>query len=218
MRALVSLPVLATLLASSPVAAEGPPKPSSNSLRDAAPVAIGVNSPFSWLKERDKGFGASLYIGVSRHLAIRANYATYAEDGPTLRIIGELMGGESAGYSGSITDLGAGLVYYPRRLWSGPMLELGALRRATDTSYTPEFADQVKTNTATYGARGMVGWSWTFAECMYVGIAIGLSVGREAGTEIRTPDFGDRMPVRADVARTTVDTEGYLRIGFAFGR
>ncbi|MBX3157028.1 MAG: hypothetical protein KF773_13720 [Deltaproteobacteria bacterium] len=184
-------------------------------LRDL-PIAVGVNSPYSWLKEGDKGIGVSFYVGLSRHLALRGNYARYAEDGPTLGIIGEIMGGDAATYDGTIADWGASLVYYPRALWSGPTLELGALRRKRDTSVRGE-DERVATNTTGYGARGMVGWSWRFAEVMYVGIAMGLSVGRERGFEDRTPDLAT-MSTRSDVRGTKVETEGYLRFGFAFGR
>jgi hypothetical protein len=216
MRALFALPVmpflasLAILLAPGAAAADD----TDLELRDL-PLSIGVNSPYSWLKEGDKGFGVSVSYGLSRHFAVRGNYARYGEDGPTLGIIGEIMGGESATYGGSVEDFGLSLVYYPRRLWDGPMVEVGALRRQRDSSVRDEFA-LTRTTTLDYAGRAMVGWSWRFASVMYVAVAIGISAGRERGLEVSAPEFG--MPTTRVVDGAGVDTEGYLRFGFAFGR
>ena len=219
MRLVVCLPLLA--IWASTAAADPSADGSSLELKDV-PIAIGVNSPFSWIKDKalrgdqGRGFGVSAYVGLARHHAVRANYASYPEDGPSLSIIGEVMGGESASYSGTIDDLGLAYVWYPRRLWSGPTFELGVLRRAKNTSTSDEIRGTTETDTIDYAARGMVGWSWRFGY-FYVAVAIGVSAGRERGYEVNTPDSSE-MKTRQTVDRTGVDTEGYLRLGFAFGK
>ena len=187
-----------------------------------APIAIGVNSPFSWIKDKalrgnlDRGFGVSAYVGFGRHHAVRANYASYPEDSQSLAIIGEIMGGDHVSYSGTVEDLGLAYVWYPRRLWSGPTFELGVLRRAKNTSSSDEIQGTTETHTLDYAARGMVGWSWRFGY-FYVAVAIGLSAGRERGYEVNTPDF-ETMKTTVTVDRAGIDSEGYLRLGFALGK
>ena len=78
-------------------------------------LAVATNLPIRW----DKSFGGSLYVGVSNKLAVRANVATYDD----LRLAGIFNTGYDGSTDGRTTDLGAGVVYYPRRLWDGLTLE-----------------------------------------------------------------------------------------------
>ncbi len=67
--------VAAALLASPFTAHAEKPTPSDDGA-DLPPIAIGVNLPIRW----DKSFGGSLSVGISKHLAVRANVATYEND------------------------------------------------------------------------------------------------------------------------------------------
>jgi hypothetical protein len=183
------------------------------------PIAIGTNLPLLW--EDADSIAASLYVGASDHHAIRANVASYKPHGPVVAdaIVGLLFDGDGseASESGRTTDVGIGWVYYPRSLWSGFTVEAGALRRARDvrvhdSNMTPE---RVTTRTTIYAARAMVGWSWSLGRHMFIATGLGLSVGRESGTEILEVDY-NRMTTRENVLRVDVTAESYLRIGAMF--
>jgi hypothetical protein len=179
-------------------------------------LAVAVNAPFRWADTQ----GASIYLGFTPHQAIRANFARYQFDpNPLGEIIGIALGGDGseASFHGTLTDVGVGWMYFPRRLWSGLTLEAGALRRARDHSVEDQFAavERVETRTATYAGRALIGWSWLFGGHGFISIAGGISIGRESGSETTTSTLG-RMPITHDVTRTAVGGEGFLRIGGAF--
>jgi hypothetical protein len=176
--------------------------------------AIALNSPLAWTIG---WFGASAYMRLGDHVALRANVATYRYGGP-----GGVIGGLASafndggtGYGGRILDVGIAGVLYPRRPWDGPLLEVGVLRRGRDVYMWPEFDPRVTTRSTTYAGRALVGWSWLFGPHMFIAVAAGLSVGREAGRETTMPDYGDATtkPLR----RRQIDGESYLRFGVAFG-
>lgn len=180
------------------------------------PVAVGVSSPIGWPYGT---FGASLYVGVGHHVAVRGNLAWYENQGSFLEdVASAASGGEVPSYSGSFRDTGIAAIWYPRRLWNGPMLEAGVLQRARDTGYQAEFEDGIKTTTTTYAGRAMVGWSWLIGQHVFVAVAIGASAGKESGQETLIPDNPTKMPTTRSVHRTQVDGEAYLRIGLALGR
>ena len=179
------------------------------SLSEASPprFALGLNSPLGWAFG---SFGASGYVLIEKHVAVRGNVARWADGG----MVGALLREDDAG--GSITDVGIGGVWYPLGAWGGPMIEIGALRRARDT-YSAAFELRVTTRSTRYAGRALIGWSWYFASNVFVAFAVGGSWGRESGkvTSVDDEDRGEAMttPLR----RKQVHGESYLRFGLAFG-
>jgi hypothetical protein len=180
------------------------------------PVAAGVSSPTGWPYGT---FGASLYVGIGRHVAVRGNLAWYESNESFLEgVASAASGGEVPSYSGSLRDAGVAGIWYPRRLWSGPMLEAGVLQRVRDTGYQAEFEDGIKTKSTTWAGRAMVGWSWLIGRHVFVAIAMGVSAGRETGEETIIPEDFTKMPSTRPIQRMQIDGEAYLRIGVALGR
>lgn len=184
-----------------------------------ASVAFGTNLPFLWAD--GDTVAASLYLGASRHHAIRINVASYASHGAAVGdAIAGLFGsdGSESSHSGRTTDFGIGWVYYPRSLWSGPMIEAGALQRSRDVSVDDwnRRPEHVTIRTTIYAARTLIGWSWLLGRHVFVAAGAGFSVGRESGTETYRSDF-PAMVADHHVARVDVAPEAYLRVGGVFG-
>ena len=208
------------LLIGSGIASAEPPGASSEVSAASGPrtLVVSTNLPFMW--KDATSIAGSVHVGLSERHAIRANIASYKNtvSGYLVDAAAGLAGAENEGsYTGRTTDLGLSWVFYPDHLWSGWTLELGALRRARDTAVeddnrTPQ---RVETNTTTYAVRALVGWTWLIQRRAFVALGAGLSVGREAGTEVTSSDF-DRMATRTSVERRDVSAEGYLRFGIAF--
>src|SRR5687767_14497391 len=124
-------------------------------------VAIATSAPFVW----DQTLAASVFGGISKHHAFRANIARYSYDsgyvglGTFKRAFLE----DESSYFGHTLDVGLGWVIYPRRVLSGPMLELGALYRSRDLRERNYASDYLHTDTDSriYAGRALVGWSWT---------------------------------------------------------
>ena len=180
------------------------------------PIALGVSAPWGWFADR---FGISGYVGIDAHSALRANLARYGESKSFIDYGSLFVGAESPSRAGRIADYGLAWVWYPRGLWDGFTFEAGLLRRDRDTSERSETHTVVHTSSTTYAARAMLGWSWRIAGYTYLAVAVGLSAGRESGTEQVVPGFlSDDMAATGPIARLQVDGEGYFRFGFAFGR
>jgi hypothetical protein len=176
-------------------------------------VAIGVNLPFGWFI---RSYGVSVYVGLHRHFALRANVARYnAESLPTLAVA--LMAGDGGGPAGRIDDYGIGAIWFPRRLWDGPMIEVGALLRNRDTVDHPDFDDRIETQSTTFAGRATVGWSWLLQTRAFISFAVGFSAGQESGRETITPDEPFSMTTTRDVKRDRGSGEAYFRFGFTFG-
>lgn len=185
------------------------------------PYALSVNSPLSWVTIHN--VGASGYVGLTDHQALRLNVASYDFD---VNVIGHLALGDVDGNRfGRLLDVGAGWMYFPRHTYDGLMFELGVLRRAghtkeSDSNMDPYFRDR---DTQLYAARAMIGWSWLIHNRVMVSLAAGAARGYEFGAETTTRDgalFPDYMPRSEthDVAQWTTTVEGYFRVGFTFGR
>lgn len=211
--------LLVVLLGASAAVAEPadpPPRPPASDPH-GLPFALGVNLPFGWGEAAS--VGASLFVGVTEHDAVRANFATYRYLGG---VPGDLIAlavggdGDDSARTGRTTDLGIAWCRYPRQLWSGLTYELGLLRRAGDLRAEDELAAPpiVATDTTTYAGRVQVGWSWLLEDHLFIAVAIGASLGYETGTEV-SDDVLHPMPTTHDVARYDVSGEGYLRLGFA---
>ncbi|MEO8705005.1 MAG: hypothetical protein ABI867_33440 [Kofleriaceae bacterium] len=212
-------PALADELATNPKSAE-PSRPiavDSKSAEPWEPVAVGVNVPFRW--PDGNSIAVSLSVGLAKHHAIRANVASYEYTDAIGDAVAALAGGENeSSRSGRITDVGIGYVNYSRELWSGFMLEVGALRRAKDISARRDDTENYDTKSTTYSGRVMIGWSWLISHHVFVAAAVGASFGLERGSEITRTDSNPAMPVTTDVDRATGVGEAYLRIGGLFGR
>jgi hypothetical protein len=181
-------------------------------------LALGINSPLSWIESFSRG--ASLYVGFAGRHALRANLARHSYHSSvatTVVTIAAGSDGDEASYAGHITDTGLAWVYYPRGKWSGWTCELGILRRARDHRNRDEFAmpEVVETRTTSYAGRAMLGWTWQTSRYIFVAIAAGGSIGRESGSETTQRHAGE-TPMRASVSRTDLELEGLLRVGAAF--
>jgi hypothetical protein len=204
----VVLGISANARAEPPVQAT--PSPATPAASEVLPprFALGLSSPVGW---PFGSFGASGYMRIDWHFAVRANIATRTGGG----LFGDFIE-DSPG--GKITDYGISGVWYPRRAWDGLLIEVGALLRARNT-YASDFeADtKVTTRSTTYAGRALIGWSWQIASCMFVAVAAGGSWGRESGkaTSMDATYRDDTMT--SPVRRTQFDGEGYLRFGIVFG-
>lgn len=184
----------------------------------ASRFAFATNLPVGWIDA--KSIGASAYVGVTDHVAVRLNVASYKYDSSkAAEIAAGLFGGDGPEGSdgGRITDLGVGIVQYSRGLWDGFTMEAGALRRARDTFSHDEFAQyaSVDTDTTTYAGRALFGWSWLVQKRVFIAAAIGGSAGIETGTEVTANSSGE-MKMTSAVDRSDLALEGYLRFGGAF--
>ncbi len=193
----------------SPSAREGAPEEVAHG---GPPIALAVSSPVGWLRGT---LGASVYVAPSAHSAIRANFSRYDAESLLLSVLASF---ENAPHHGTITDLGIGWSWYPRRPWDGFLLELGVNRRERETWIRPESEDRVDTTSTTYAGRALIGWSWMITRHTFLAIAVGASAGREKGRDKITPEFPREMPTTQAVDRTQVEFESYWRVGMVFGR
>jgi hypothetical protein len=181
-----------------------------------ARVALAVNAPLGWVIG---SFGVSAYLRLGEQLAVRANVATNRNGGAPLgEIFAGFSGEDGTGYGGTVTDVGIAGVWYPRRAWDGFLLEVGVLRRDRDIYVWPEFESKTFTRSTEYAGRALVGWSWLFRQHLFIAIAAGLSAGRESGRDTSMPDVRPTTTITTAVHRQRTDGEGYVRIGWAFGR
>lgn len=196
--------------------------PSTDATRPATPsatpassvkLAFAVNPPVRWLTE-DKAFAASGYVAFDAHQAIRANVAHYPYGAPA--VIEALAGGEG-GYDGSVTDVGASYLYFPRRAFSGFVFEAGALYRTTEGVYHGPFWDDTTESTRFVGARALIGWSWLFTDTVFASLQVGAAVGHRGGTEtLCTDECKYDPPMVTKIDEMTLTPEGMMRIGVAF--
>ena len=93
------------------------------------------------------------------------------------------------------------------------------LRRAQDLREEDDFASPsiVETKATGYAGRMMIGWSWLFAQRVFVATGVGVSVGRYAGTERTAGSTYMPQYTSKDFVRYETVGEAYLRIGLAFG-
>lgn len=220
MIARTALPALAILVSTARAGTRlGEPPSVMTSGSRSLPVQIAINFPGMW----DLGsVGGSVYAGVTEHVALRFNVATWHPMslglGDTLSIASGDDDGSDAKRTGRIIDTGVGAVFYPRALWDGLTLEVGALRRARDTTVENIDAspDTVTTRTSAYSARVLVGWSWLIHRRFVLSWAVGGSAGYESGTETSHDRFDPMPATTRDVGRSTTSREAYLRFGGAF--
>lgn len=207
---------LLILLASTPAAADNLAAEKKAASDDQA-MALAVNSPLGWAE--GASVGASLYARLAPKQALRLNVASY-EYGNAGSVIAAAFGAEDEGsYDGRYLDLGAAWMYFPRRAWDGPTLEAGLLRRSGATSVQDSYAENeiVERDTQYLAARALVGWSWLIHERAIISFAVGASSGYELGTET-IQKMSTSTPMTHDVGQWTTSAEGYIRLGFTFGK
>ncbi|HWO26540.1 MAG TPA: hypothetical protein VNO30_47755 [Kofleriaceae bacterium] len=176
-------------------------------------LAFGFNLPMSWMRDTVAG---SLYVGLHRHHAVRANFARITVEELLPLVATSFL---SSPREGRILDAGIGWIYFPRRLWDGFMFESGALLRDRDVTTVGDY-DISTVRSLTYAGYATVGWSWRLHRNVFIAAAVGLSVGRETGKETIMNDDLPREPIPRVVPldRQQVMPELSLRFGFAFGR
>lgn len=168
---------------------------------------------------------ASLYFAVTDHLVLRGNVATFSHGGTpvgfelaALLIAHEPIEDESIN-SGGYLDVGAGWLIFPRRLWSGPTLELGVLRRGASWSSIDDNDKRTTRESVTYAGRVLVGWSWSIGSRWFVSVAVGASRGytKGGGTTASDPTIRMEPPVPYRLAQWETAFEGFTRVGMTFG-
>lgn len=184
-------------------------------------VSVAVNAPTSWYGAT--AIAGSLATAVARHHTLRVNVASYET---RLDVIGEMLalargGTDSAlAHHGRTTDVGAAYTYYPRRAWDGLALEAGVVHRFRDVVTEPELTDYRAVASQVTAVRAQVGWSWLFADRVFLAVALGVSAGYERGTQTVGSDYHDpqpgSMPVTTRIERADIETEGMVRVGVAF--
>lgn len=169
-----------------------------------------MNPPVRWFGD-DKAVAGSLYVGFTQNHVIRGNVATYP--------YGSLLDVGEATHEGSVTDLGASYLYFPRRAFSGFVAEAGLVYRMTDgISHGPFWEDTTEKTTYIAG-RGLIGWSWLLGEHVFTSVQVGASVGYERGTRSlcrsQCMDDGEDPDVTR-VKEPTFAPEAFMRIGVVF--
>jgi hypothetical protein len=209
------LPALITASLSTSVTAE-PAAPGETAV--TVPVAIGVNLPTGWSDAAS--IGGSLYVGLTQRLSIRANVASWQYHGSMFvdAVGAALQVEDESSTHGRITDIGAGVVHYGNKLCDGFLVEAGLLRRSKDISTEDEFAspEYVAITSTTYAARALVGYSWLIHDHFFMAFALGMSGGREGGTETTRMNSYRAPEVSRSIARWDAAPEGYLRLGGVF--
>jgi len=190
------LVLLAGLLVASSAAAESP--------KAEAGFGIAVNNPMMW--RENESVGVSLYYRFARKQVIRINFARYSLAGtPVEHAMGFVREGflDPPDHTGRMTDLGVGWMYFPRRAFDGPSIELGAVWRDDDRYRSTRRISHDEV------ARALVGWSWLMHEHLFVAVAAGGAVGTAEGTV--------GSGVGGDFSTWTASFEGYVRFGLVFG-
>ena len=116
----------------------------------SSPLALAVNAPLGWAIG---SFGVSPSVRLGEHLAVRGNLARYKNGALLTGTVGAFTDNDGTGYGGTIFDVGIVGIWYPRRVWDGPLLEVGVLRRDRDVYVWPEFESQTFTRSTEYAGR-----------------------------------------------------------------
>jgi len=190
------------------------------------PIAVAVNVPVAW----HWSIGASAWVGLDAHHALRANFARYR--GPLWQIIPNMLEADGEDDElgsippdfGATTDLGLGWVYYPRRVLDGPSLEVGAmlrLNRLRDRIDDKNLADEEQ-HTNLYSARVLAGWTWRLSDWWFIATSLGASAGYERGRQKSFVGYSYdpfmTITRQEHVSRADVSVEAYLRVGMVFGQ
>jgi hypothetical protein len=177
-------------------------------------LAFAVNTPLAWVN--GLSIAGSAYIGVLDRHAIRINAARSNNwwEAPAAL----LFHADTEGLDEIKLTFGAGWVFYPRERFRGCSFELGAFHRDHDITETDPFSasERTVTDTQTYAAYGLVGYSVLIADHLLIATAIGGSLGYQYGT--RTVHAENAMPMDSieHISKAAPEAEAYLRFGYAF--
>lgn len=183
-------------------------------------LALAVNNPMAWT---GFAYAASGYAAITDHQVLRVNMAWFksAAENPGLFVLGSVISGEpiedEAYREGGAFDVGVGWMYFPRRVWSGPTIELGGVIRTKHSYISDEYSypEEETIDTTTTAGRALVGWHWDIRGRAFISIAAGASYGYESGTSVGV--FGiDQMTVAHDVSHWKPGFEWCSRVGATF--
>jgi hypothetical protein len=177
-------------------------------------IAIATNLPFFW--PQGYSIAGSASVNLSARHAIRANVASWQYDNIAAGLAAASNGGDFVPGDGRTTDVALGWVFYPRRLWDGFLIEVGALHRSSHVTWKDDEdlagSRATERRTTMYAGRVMIGWSWRINPHLFIATAVGLSDGWESGT--REERSGDGSDAKATpIAGQARSLEGYLRFG-----
>jgi hypothetical protein len=188
------------------------PAPATTSVGGS--IAIATNLPFLW--PNAYSIPGSVSVNLSARHAIRANVTSWQYDNVAAGLATASSGGDFVPADGRTTDVALSWVFYPRRLWDGFLLEVGALHRSSDVTWKDDddlaSVPFTERRTTLYAGRAMIGWSWRINRYLFIATAVGLSDGWESGTwKERRADGSVAMTMA--IAEQARSLEGYLRFG-----
>lgn len=167
------------------------------------PVALSVNLPLMW----GTSIGVSAVFAVADHHAVRFNGSRYD------KLFLSWITSEDSAPTGRNYDGSVSWIYYPRKVFTGATVEVGALYRdrAEEYFYSMGRNDNYDIESRILAGQAFVGWNWRVGSVFYVATAVGASVGYEKGTNAFRDNNG--QDVTENVAESHVGAEGYLRFG-----
>ena len=169
-------------------------------------VALAVNLPLMW----GSSVGVSATVAVADHHAVRFNGSRYDKLFLTWFMTEDVVP-TGRNYDGSVS-----WIYYPRKVFTGATVEVGALYRdgAEEYFYLGGRNNNYDIESRILAGQAFVGWNWRLGGTMYVATAVGASVGYEKGKNTFLDE--NRQSVTETVGKSHVGTEGYLRFGAVF--
>lgn len=177
-------------------------------------ITIASNIPFLWAQAYS--IAGSVSVNLSARHAIRANVASWRYDNFLAGLRAGSDGGDFVPGNGRTTDVALSWVFYPRHLWDGFLIEVGAFRRSSDVTWKDDEdlnSSPTERRTTMYAGRAMIGWSWRINPYLFIATAVGLSDGWEVGRETeRRADDGSAART-TPIAKEAGSLEGYLRFG-----
>lgn len=170
------------------------------------PVALAVNLPLMW----GASVGVSATVAVADHHAVRFNGSRYD------KLFLTWLASEDGAPTGRNYDGSVSWIYYPRKVFTGATVEVGALYRdrAEEYFYSMGRNDNYDIESRILAGQAFVGWNWRLGGTLYVATAVGASLGYEKGTNKFRDNNGQN--VTENVAESHVGAEGYLRFGAVF--
>ena len=175
------------------------------------PFAIASGSPIEWIMGTLR---LSADVGLGNHVAVRASFETFDTHMTGQQIVGPLLGAEVGDFSrfARVSDYGVSVVWYPRRLWDGFLLDVGASYRDCDCELRTDFSFQNQAERTIGTGHAMAGWSWMLGEHAFFAFAAGVSASRERDYEHVTT-----MPITITTS-TRVGWGANLRFGVVLNR
>jgi hypothetical protein len=124
-------------------------------------ITIATNIPFLWTQAYS--IAGSVSVNLSARHAIRANVASWQYDNFLAGLRAASDDGDFVPGNGRTPDVARSWVFYPRRLWDGFLVEVGAFHRSSDVTWKDDEdlnSSSTERRTTMYAGRAMIGWSW----------------------------------------------------------